>query len=51
MKLTSWELERVLEALDMLIDERVENEKGTSSLYRLRNKYVSWAQKTGKIHA
>lgn len=51
MKLTSWELERVLEAIDILIEGREREGRGTSSLYRLRNKYSRWAQKTGKLHA
>ena len=50
MKLTSWEVERVLEALDTLIEEREEAGRGTSNYYRLRSKVVSYAQQTGKIH-
>lgn len=51
MKLTSWELERVLESLDLLIQERTEEGRGTSNHYRLRNKIIMYAQQTGKRYA
>lgn len=48
MKLTVWELERILEAIDTLIDERVRMERSTKSFLRLRAKVVSYAEKAGK---
>lgn len=49
MKLTRWELERVLEALDKLIEEQQTEGRSTKNLLRLRSKALSYGDLTGKI--
>lgn len=48
MKLTRWELERILEALNNLIEDREEQGGGTKNFERLRDKVVSYGEMTGK---
>lgn len=49
MKLTQWELEKLLEALDALIEERKQEGQGTKNFERLYSKVSRYGEMTGKI--
>lgn len=48
MKLTRWEFERILEALDNLIEDREDQGESVRNVYRLRDKVLSYGEVTGK---
>lgn len=49
MKVTSWELQKLLEALEALVNKREGEGESSRSLRRLKNKLVSYGEQTGKL--
>lgn len=48
MKLTKWEVERILEALELRIEAVQEQGRGTKNFERLHAKVRTYAEMTGK---
>ncbi len=49
MKLTKWEVGRILEALDEHIEQAARAGRGTKNLERLHAKVAAYATMTGKL--